>query len=301
MIFTPTYHDISTFFMHAQQMEKAGVPLRQMLQAAAQDSGHKALTRAAWWMNHDIAAGKTLAEAMAQHPRIFNPTLIGLVAAGEETGRLALVFGKCFEHCVQMDLHQRNMRRATRHFKFSAIVVLVLMLILGHNTGPILTVIGVALVAGLVAAYRFMPSFRQFCEYLFMVTPRLGTFIRRLEMARFSERLALYYEAGIPMRKALPAAADAVQNHSLREVIAKAVQDVIDGESFYNAFQRIPQVESTFLAMIAAGEKSGDFGATLREVSRYYRTEMEDALDALQKTLAPALTVVLGLVIYISF
>lgn len=301
MIFTPTYRDISTLFMHAQQMEKAGVPLRQMLQAAAQDSGHKALTRAALWMDHDIAAGKTLAEAMAQHPRIFNPTLIGLVAAGEETGRLALVFGKCFEHCVQMDLHQRNMRRATRHFKFSAVVILALMLILGHKAGPIVTLLLVVMIGGLVAAYRFMPSFRQFCEYIFMVTPRLGTFIRRLEMALFCDMLALYFEAGIPMRKALPAAAGAVQNHSLRQVVARAAQRVIDGESFYDAFRQIPQVEGTFLSMIAAGEKSGNFGATLREVALYYRAEMEDALDTLQKILAPVLTVILGVVIYTSF
>lgn len=301
MIFAPTYRDISTFFMHAQQMEKAGVPLRQMLQAAAQDSGHKALTRAAWWMEHDVAAGKTLAEAMAQHPRIFNQTLVGLVAAGEETGRLALVLGKCFDHCVQMDMHQRNMRRATRHFKFSAIVILALMLIMGHNAGPVMTAFLAMVLAGLVAAYHFVPAFRQFCEYLFIITPRLGTFIRRLEMARFCEMLALYYDAGIPMRKALPAAAHAVQNHSLREVVIKAAQQVIDGESFQDAFRRIPQVESTFLAMIAAGEKSGNFGATLHEASLYYRAEMDDALDALQKILPPVLTAILGVVIYTSF
>lgn len=301
IIFTPTYRDLATFFMHAQQMEKAGVPLRQMLQAAAQDSGHRALAEAALWMEQELAAGKTLSEAMASQPRLFNATIVTLVGAGETTGRLGFAFGKCFDYCVQMENFKRNMRRETRNFKFSALVILVLLLVLGKNALPVMTVMLILFLAALVAGYCFVPSFRQFCEYIFIVTPYLGRFIRKLEMARFAETLGLYYETGIPMRKALPAAVKAVQNHSMRGVLAVAARRVLEGERFADAFRSIPQVENTFLVMLAAGEKSGNFAKTMQEIAGYYRADMEDALDALQKAAAPLLTVVLGLIVYINF
>lgn len=301
MIFTPTYRDLATFFMHAEQMEKAGVPLRQMLQAAADDSGHRALSRACFWMLHDVQSGKTLSEAMSQHPRIFNGVMVSLVAAGEKTGRMAKVLGKCFDHCVQMEQFQTNMRRATRNFKFSAIVVLALMLILGKSTAPVTAAMMVLCVVSLVLLYRFVAGMRKFFDYLFVVTPALGDFIRDLEMARFTETLALYYDAGVPLRQALPAAMEMVQNQSMHEVLLRAGRRVVAGERMADAFQSMPHVDHTFLVMLTTGEKSGNLAHTMQEAALYYRAQMDDALDRLRKLAGPLLTVLLGWVIFVVF
>ncbi|HEX2752050.1 MAG TPA: type II secretion system F family protein [Alphaproteobacteria bacterium] len=301
VIFTPTYRDLATFFMHAEQMEKAGVPLRQMLDVAAKDSSHRAISRACFWMLHDVQSGKTLSEAMTQHPRVFNATVVALVAAGEKTGRMGQMLSKCFEHCMQMELFQKNMRRATRNFKFSGIVVLGLMLTLGKTAAPLATVVLLVLAAGVIAAYCFVPAFRKFCDYLFIVTPALGEFIRHLEMARFTEMLALYYDAGIPVRDALAAAVDMVQNDSMRKALARAGQRVVAGEHFAEAFRSMPRVDHIFLGMLATGERSGNLAHTMREAGLYYRNEMENSLDKLQKAAAPLLTILLGWVIYAAF
>lgn len=301
LIFTPTYRDLATFFMHAEQMEKAGVPLRQMLAAAAKDSGHRALSRACFWMLHDVQSGKTLSEAMAQHPRIFNAVTVSLVAAGERTGTMSRLLGACFHHCVEMEAFQKNMRRATRNFKFSFIVVLALMTVLGKTTAPVATILLFALMAALVAAHRLVPAFKRFCDYLFIVTPGLGEFIRHLEMARFTEVLALYYDAGVPLRTALPAACDIAQNHSVQAVLRQAAQRVIAGERLAEAFRAMPRADHSFLVMLAAGEKSGNLAKTLREAGLFYRAEMEDSLDRLQKIAGPFLTVLLGWMIYVVY
>ena len=300
MIFTPTYRDLATFFMHAEQMEKAGVPLRQMLQAAADDSGHRALSRACFWMLHDVQSGKSLSEAMAQHPRIFNSVMISLIAAGEKTGRMAKVLGKCFDHCVQVEQFQADMRRATRNFKFSLIIVLGLMLLVGKTAAPVAAAV-LLLAVGLILAYRAMPGVHRFCDYLFIVTPALGGFIRHLEMARFTETLALYYDAGVPLRQALPAAVGMVRNQSMQDVLQRAGQRVVAGESMADAFRSMPHADHTFLVMLAAGEKSGNLTRTMQEAALYYRAQMDDALDKLQKIAAPLLTVILGWVVFAVF
>jgi len=301
LIFTPAYRDLATFFMHAEQMEKAGVPLRRMLDAAAKDSGHRALSRACFWMLHDVQGGKTLSEAMAQHPRIFNAVMVSLVAAGEKTGQMARALGACFHHCVQMDAFRKNLRRAMRNIKFSCIIVLALMAVLGKTAAPVATILLFALMAALAGAYRLAPAFKRSCDYLFIVAPGLGEFIRHLELARFAETLALYYDAGVPLREALTASCDVVQNRSMRDVLQQAARRVAAGERLADAFRAMPRADHAFLVMLAAGEKSGNLAATLREAGLYYRSEMEDSLDRLQKIAAPFLTALLGWVIYITY
>lgn len=287
--------------MHAVQMEKAGVPVRQMLEVAAEDSGHRAITRACVWMLHDIKAGGKLSEAMAQHPQIFNPVMVSLVAAGEQTGRMAHVLEACFDHCLQMDAFQHDMRKATRNFKFSAVIILGLMLLLGRTAVPLATA-GIAVTAAVfIGAYFFVPAFRRFFHYLFIVTPGVGVFLRHLEMARFADMLALYYNAGVPLFDAFPGAVNMVQNLSMRDVIQRACDRVVAGERFDAAFSSLPYVEHGFLNMLSVGETSGNLGHTMREAANYYRDQMSDSLHKLQTTTGPLLTILLGAVVYAVF
>jgi len=297
----PAYRDIATFFLHAEQMEKAGVPLRQMLESAAKDNPRPVIARACQWMLQEVQAGKTLSEAMARHPYMFNGTMISLVAAGERTGRLAQALGACFHHCVQMEDFKKDIRRATRGVKISFIIILLLLILVGKLAAPVATAYLALLAGALVALFRLVPSLKRFSDYLFLVTPELGDFIRHLEMARFAETLALYYDAGVPLREALPEACKIVQNHSMRAVLEKASQRVAQGMPLAEAFQGMPRPDPYFLIMLAAGEKSGNLSATLRESAQFDRNAMADAMDGFRKLATPFLTVLLGGVVFFAF
>ena len=54
-------------------------------------------------MIESIDGGKTLSQAMAEHPRVFDKVFVSLVAAGENTGKLQEVLGNLVESLKWQD------------------------------------------------------------------------------------------------------------------------------------------------------------------------------------------------------
>src|ERR1017187_9827668 len=84
--------DLITFFFNLDQLTRAGVPLLECL-ADLRDSMEEATFREIIAnLVESIESGKTLSQAMAQHPNAFDKITVNLTHAGEESGKLSDVF-----------------------------------------------------------------------------------------------------------------------------------------------------------------------------------------------------------------
>src|SRR2546430_5310493 len=61
-----------------------------------------------------VQGGASLADALAQHPRYFDPLFIAMVSAGELSGALDVVFARLSEHVEESAELRSQVRSALR-------------------------------------------------------------------------------------------------------------------------------------------------------------------------------------------
>jgi type II secretory pathway component PulF len=87
----------------------------------------------------------------------------------------------------------------------------------------------------------------------------------------------------------------------IRASVEGALPEIAAGASLHAAFRDAGRMERMALAMMKAGEDTGNLGHTLRELAEFYEKRCADALTALQQTSGPVLTVITGAYLYLGF
>src|SRR5215213_1902933 len=82
---------LSLFTRQFSVMLDAGLPLVQCLEILGQQQDNKHFQKVIFQVRADVEAGMTLADAMAKHPKVFEPLYTNMVAAGETGGILDII------------------------------------------------------------------------------------------------------------------------------------------------------------------------------------------------------------------
>src|ERR1044072_4383149 len=82
------HKDLALFTRQFSVMLDAGLPLVQCLETLGQQQDNKHFQKIIFQPRSDVESGMTLADAMAKHPRVFEPLCTNMVAAGETGGEL---------------------------------------------------------------------------------------------------------------------------------------------------------------------------------------------------------------------
>src|SRR6266478_8162060 len=89
-----------------------GLHLVRILTALAAESTHKVFSKILERVRNDITAGSTFADALAQHPHVFNQLYISIVRAGEVSGSLPLVLDTLTVYLEKTDAIRRKVKGA---------------------------------------------------------------------------------------------------------------------------------------------------------------------------------------------
>ena len=85
--------------------------------------------------------------------------------------------------------------------------------------------------------------------------------------------MAILYEAGVPLSRAVGCAARAVRNSELRVTFSEASRQLDRGQDLTTALENENLIPKMVKDMIRTGEHSGMLGATLTKVAEYYDQE----------------------------
>lgn len=287
-------------FLHLEQMEKAGVPITQSLAAARDSAVTPKIAATVDGLLQEVRQGHPLNEAMSFYPKVFDETMISIVAVGVKSGKVARSFTQCLDYIRRRDEHARLMRRATREPKLSLAIILALAAFRGHTALPYAALAILATVAVFWAGRRFLTPFRYVTDRLFLAVPYVGKFLAQDSWARFAAALAMLYDAGVDLRSGLATAAATVPNLVIRESAEDAIPRVRDGASLLAAFKAGRRMDNMALAMLKAGEDSGNLGVCLRELAEHYEKNAAEALTAMQQYTGPLLTIATGSILYLG-
>ena len=149
---------------------------------------------------------------------------------------------------------------------------------------------------GLRYALR-VESFRERFDAAWLKLPLVGRLARGYNAARFAATLAMLAAAGVPILKALQAAAQTLNNRAMRADALDALVLVREGAplaSALNQKKRFPGLLSMFARL---GEQTGQLPTMLQRAAAQLSVEVQRRAMQLATILEPLLIVVMGLVV----
>ena len=314
---------VTLWTRNAATLLGAGVPLDRMLAFTAQHAGHDGLTETIRHVRRAVQGGASLADALAQQPRYFDPLFTAMVSAGELSGALDVVFARLSEHLEESAELRSQVRSALLYPALMTVVASVgVIILLGFVIPRFATILAdlgsslplstrlllgasalltkawwLWLLLGAAAAYMIpsalaRPETRRRWHAARLAWPWIGDIELKYSTARLARTLGLLLKSGVPALPALKIARASATNLVVQESVDRAAAALAEGNAL------APSLAGTLpplaLQMIAVGEESGHLEELCLRVADTYDSEVRRALRTLVALLEPALILIFG-------
>lgn len=308
----------------------ARLPLEQALGAVVEQAERPAVRERFAAVRSEVVAGQTFAQALSRSPRDFPEVYRAMVAAGEQSGDLAVVMERLADYVeARTALAQRIMLA----FTYPAIVTLVAIgVIVALLTYVVPQVVGVFaqtrqklpfLTMALISVSDFIrgwgwwllaalgaagfgfraalksPSFKLAWHARILRMPLVGRLARGVNTARFASTLGILAASGVPLIKSLDAGAKTLTNEALRVNVLDAIERVREGAPLSRALGAGGHFPPMMLHMIASGEATGNLAEMLQRTATTLSGETERRALTLTGILEPALILLMGAVVLV--
>jgi general secretion pathway protein F len=140
-------------------------------------------------------------------------------------------------------------------------------------------------------------TFRDKFDAAWLTLPILGKLSRGYNAARFASTLAMLAAAGVPILKALQAAADTLSNRAMRADALDALVLVREGAPLASAMAQKKRFPGLLAMFARLGEQTGQLPVMLDRAARQLSTEVQRRAMQLATLLEPLLIVTMGLVV----
>ncbi len=306
----------------------SGLPLERALTALSDEAEDERQRHLVAALRAEVNSGAGFAKALSQHPREFSEIYCAVISAGEHSGSLALVLERLADDLEERQALKAKLVGAALYPAIVTMVAIVIVLFLvgyvvpqvasvfagSKRALPFLTVamLGISAFvrnygwAMLIAAILIAVSgrwaltiehFRERFDAAWLNLPLVGKLARGYNAARFASTLAMLAGAGVPILKALQAAAETLNNRALRADALDALVLVREGAPLASALaqkKRFPGLLSMFARL---GEQTGQLPVMLQRAAKQLSTEVQRRAMQLATILEPLLIVAMGLIV----
>jgi type IV pilus assembly protein PilC len=320
--------ELINFCFQLEQLINAGVPILEGLADLRDTVDDKRLREVIAGMVESIEGGKTLSEALAEYPHVFDVVFVNLVRAGEASGRLGTVLEKITESLKWQDEQATRVKRLLMYPTFVGLVVmLVLAMLMTYlvpelvkfitNMGQELPVHTRALIAtsnffvnywfliliapvvifvAVAVAANVSPAARYNVDLVKLRVWVVGPILRKIIFARFATYFALMYDSGISVLECLRVGETLSGNKVVADAINRAGRQIADGASISAGFASTGLFPPLVLRMLRVGENTGALDTSLLNIAYFYNRDVEESMARMQQMIMPVMTVLIGLV-----
>ena len=306
----------------------SGLPLERALTALIEEIDSEPQRQLVASLRAEVNGGSTFAKSLALYPRDFSQIYRAVIDAGEHSGHLDQVLSRLADDLEERDQLKNSLIGASLYPAivtcFAFVVVMVLMSYVVPQVAevfsgtkhalPLLTRImlgfsdlirhwwwlgaGLAIVGTVLLRLSLrQPAFRQRFDAGWLQLPVVGKLSRNYNAARFASTLAMLSNAGVPILKALQAAAQTVSNQAMRQDAIDALDQVREGAPLASALaqkKRFPALLSMFARL---GEQTGELPQMLQRVANQLAGDVKRRAMRLATILEPLLIVGMGIIV----
>lgn len=303
----------------------SGLPLERALTALMDEAEDGRQRELLALLRSEVNGGAPFAQALARAPKEFDEIYRAVVAAGEQTGALGQVLESLADDLEAQQALKAKLMAATLYpaivSLLSVVIVIFLVtyvvpqvasvfagskralpgltvLMLGisdfiRHQGWLLLALIAAAGVGLRLALR-VPALALRADAAWLRLPLIGRLARGYNGARFAGTLAMLAGAGVPILKALQAAAETLSNRAMKDDAMQALVQVREGAPLASALadkRRFPGLLAMFARL---GEQTGNLPLMLQRAATQLGGEVQRRAMALATILEPLLIVGIG-------
>ena len=317
--------DVSRFTRMFSSMTSAGLPMLQCLNILEEQMENPAMKAVVHKLTMSISGGSSLADALAQHPKVFDRLYCNMVAAGEAGGILDGILSRLADYQESNERLVRKVKKALTYPVMVAVVAIVVVILMlsfvvptfaqtfmeagGELPWPTQVVMNLSdgirdyaafWILGAVAivvAFKVVmkvPKLHLGWDRMMLKVPKLGDLQVKSSVARFSRTLGTLLNAGVSVTEALQVTAKTSGNMAVENAIMKIAVGLAGGKSLVEPMKETGIFPAMVVQMVGVGEKTGQLGGMLLKVADFYDEEVDAAIDAVTSMMEPLIMVFLG-------
>ena len=320
--------ELSVFCRQFESVLNAGVTVIEALSMLAEQTENKSFKSALEDVRDAVQKGETLAAAMSEHPKIFPPLMIQMIAAGETSGGLDKALNR-MGTSFEKDAHLKGLIVKSAIYPCILIVVIIVVVAImmikivptftesfdevgGQLPGITLAVMAVSdffvnswyiMLIVLVAVVLFLKEFKktsvgaELFGKLGLKAPLFGKLNIKTACARMTRTLATLLASGIQLVDAIRLVAEMMSNAIVKHALEKAQQEVTRGISLSKPLADSGVFPPMVYHMIEIGEETGNMEDMLDKVSEYYEDEVEMETQSLLAAMEPLIIIIMACVV----
>lgn len=320
--------DVLVFYFQLANLIESGVPILTSLKTIEAQTENKKLKNVIAQVQRNIEAGELFSESLSRHPRVFTKLFVGMVKAGEESGKLAQVLRRYALYAEAQQELSESVKGALFYpaILFAASVAVVIFIVtfiipqfveLFTKAGvklPFIThmlfviglfikkywlllVLGFAALLFWVRSYRLSKSGRARLDRMILKTPITGILARKIYISRFSRTLSTLISSGVAVLPALDITREVIGNGVISEAVFKVRQSVEQGQKMSEPLKVSGEFPSDTVEMIAVGEETGNLDEMLNKIADFYDMAAGYTIKKLTTIIEPLFLVIMGSIV----
>ncbi|MBN1553924.1 MAG: type II secretion system F family protein [Phycisphaerae bacterium] len=320
---------LTTFTRQLSTLQDAGLPILRSLRILQEQQKPGTLRVGLRLVAEDVEGGKSLSEAMGQHPKAFDRLYTNMVRAGELGGVLDVILQRLADFMERSQALRRKIIGAMIYP--SAVITFALLIVTGllifivpkfqtifsdmgeSLPGPTLMLLGLSdwMVDGgylhillfplalfiLAKILRKSDAGAMLLDRFKLSLPIMGKIIGKSSVARFSRTLGTLLAAGVPILDALTITADTAGNEVYTKALRNVRESIREGESIAKPLRQAKVVDPMVVNMIDVGEETGELDKMLEKVADTYEDEVETLVAGMVSLLEPVMVITLGVIV----
>ena len=279
-------------------------------------------------LHQALVDGQSLSQAMRQFPKTFSPLYVNMVSAGAASGALPTIMKRLVLYLAEVKSLRDRVQQALVYPAVLVVAGMGLIIIFMTVMVPQLTgfflqtgqalplptrillaanhaivfywwvaALAVALVYGAYKLFTREPAGRQAWDRFRWRIPGYGHILRYRFYAQFARTLGTLVENGVTLLRALELLENISGSEWVRLKMAEARGAVMDGTSLSVALRAPGIFPEMMLDMMAVGEQTGHFGATMSMIADVYERELDKQVQITSTLIPPVIMVVIAAVV----
>jgi type IV pilus assembly protein PilC len=320
-----TTKDILVFTRQFSVMIDAGLPLVQALDILGSQSDNPAFKKVLLAVKAKVEAGSTFADALSDHPKVFDELFVQLVRAGEIGGILDTILQRLGAYIEKNAKLARRVKGAMVYPSIVLVVAVGVTVVLlafvtptfekmfkdfgGAMPAPTQFLINIShglrdywyvfvgVPVVLVVSFKMFvrnPRGRELWDAFTLKTPLFGPLVRKVAVARFTRTLSTMLSSGVPILDALQIVAKSAGNKVVEKSIMFVRAKISEGKNMASPLADTKVFPAMVVQMIGVGEATGAMDQMLSKIADFYDDEVDVAVSALTSMIEPIMMVFLG-------
>jgi general secretion pathway protein F len=304
-----------------------GMPLAQALNAATGVASGD-VAAAIGEVRARVERGVSLADALAEHDRLFSPLYVGIVRAGERSGDVDSAFARLAEQLERQEQLRAKLLSASIYplllLTVGSIAVNVLIFFVLPRFVTLLQGSGAVLPPATRALLAFASTMRELWALVLLVPlvgAALATWIARTRAgrrawsafllrvplvrtlrqyalaARFARFLGVLLGGGAPLLSALDDTIESIGDPVARDEVTRVRTRVREGSSLRAALADSPLFPALLGQLVGVGEDAGELRVFLLKAADIFEERTERTTQRLSALLEPAIIVCFGAIV----